>query len=249
MIFDQISGALYSDRGDFIKTVYCPFSLSEIQLAQLPSSTRDRACDHCNKTVHSIDDLSDSEVMEKINQDNSLCVFATTKAKNITFLQPIGVRATNSNNLPVIRSLRSLEAMQSSIVNGETLIFSDTGDRSSFGKEKFIVYQHKETKNLRWSNDYRSSKPLNENGEPDLTEWTLVRDWFFVRPDRPFPLGAYVIPQGLEPGSRVFVEDVIEDYLQETGSQGSAERRVSCTATWNGKTLEMDPPEDLMIFG
>jgi len=249
MIFDQITGALYSDKGEFIKTVYCPFALRSNQLSRISATTEDRLCIHCKKTVHSIDGMSDFEAMEMITQDDSACIFATTNAKNITFLQPIGVSTKNTDDLPVIRSLRSLEAMQSSLAKGETLLFSDTGERSNFGAEKYIVYQHKKTQKLLWSTDYRSSAPLDKNGEPNLTEWTLIRDWFFVRPDRPFPFGAYVIPNGVEPGTRVFVEDVIEDSLQETGSQGSSERRVSCTATWNGETLELDPPEDLMIFG
>jgi hypothetical protein len=90
---------------------------------------------------------------------------------------------------------------------------------------------------------------MGEDDIWDISDWALIRDWFFARPDRPFPLAAYAVPKNLYIGTRVFLEDLIEDSFQAIWNQGNAQRRIKSPARWNGKDLIIDPPEEPMMTG
>ncbi len=65
------------------------------------------------------------------------------------------------------------------------------------------------------------------------------------------PVAAYLIPEELEQGERVVLEDLIEDivavYYAHRGGRGTS-RFASCEATWNGSEFELHiPPSERMI--
>lgn len=249
MIFDQMTGALYADDGSFLKSVRCPLALRPDQLADSALDTPDRFCNACQKTILCIDEATDNEVRAALSDDESLCVFATPAVKNIVFLHPIGTTERNHDNLPVVRTMRSLEAMSDAVARGHKLVIGMVGEEHTFGDEKFCVYQHKTTGELWWSGDYRQGHPSSANPKSDLDEWELIRDWFFVRPDRPFPLAAYSVPRSMPIGARVFLEDLIEDISPPFWNQGNSHRLVSSVATWDGAAFDIRRSEMPMVVG
>lgn len=250
MIFDQMTGALYADDGAFLKTVHCPLALRPEQLVQSSNGASDRFCNSCQKTIRCIDDLTDSDVQAALSEDESLCVFSTPKAKNIVFLRPTGATQNNYAGLPVVRTMRSLEAMADAQARGFDLILESTNENSEFGEDKYLVYQNKSTGKLWWSGDYRNAGPTSEKPwSPDASEWELIRDWFYARSDRPFPLAAYAVPKDLPIGSRVFLEDLIKDVLMSVWNQGNAKRVISSNAIWDGAKFEVEEPMGLGVVG
>jgi hypothetical protein len=255
MIFDPLSGALYADDGSFLKTVYCPLALSPEKLSVDGESSKDRFCNACKKTVICIDQLTDKQVNSAVSSDPLACVFATPSARNITFLKPIGMAFENGIEIdPLIRSVRSLEAMNDAQIKGYKLVFRRTGEDYSFGDFKFILFQNNKTGALWWSGDFRDSQPPgsshHEHKSPEAdNEWTLIQGWCNLRPDRPFPLGAYLIPKNLTVNTRVFLEDVIEEIPLEYWNQGNAFRLVSSQAYWNGTDVTIIERELRKLVG
>lgn len=241
MIYDQATETLYGNDGVFIRKVHCPLALRPLDLK--PTTTEDRSCSACNKTIRNINEMTDAQVRAAGDDDAQLCVFATSAAKNIVFLQPWGLSKENRNARPVIQTLRSLEAMQAAQKQGFLLEFITVGNPYPFGRHKFIVYQHTNTGALWWTQDSRTHFPKAEEG------WKLVRDWFFVRPDRPFPLAAYAIPKDLQEGAIVFVSDVIVDLQCERSSQGEAERLRSSEACWKSGRIQIEEPVNFAFLG
>lgn len=131
----------------------------------------------------------------------------------------------------MIKTARSLEAMDDAQMRGYTLLFRNTGVENVFGTTKAILYQNDATGKLWWSGDYRCARP-DSNKEGD--GWTLVKDFFFIRPDRPLPIAAYLIPPNVKEGTKIYIEDVIEDRTVVLWNQGNAQRRVHETAIWDG---------------
>ena len=243
MIFDPLTNALYDDTGKFLKTVFCPLSLRPEQLHEFRSTDRVRYCSLCRKDVMSLDNLSDDEVKNAVASDPSLCVFATPGARNIRFLsQSSGFRIGNPEGLPVIISLRSLPTMQLAAGSGFRLVFRDVGQAPSFGESKYIVYQDSITGRIWWSGDLRDGFPTPQL-DGTRHDYRLIRNWFYARSDRPFPLGAYAVAPSITPGQRVYIEDVLEDISVKWWNQGNSHRLTSCFAAWNGSDLQLDVPE------
>lgn len=249
MIFDPITRALYGDDGDFLKTVDCPLALRPLQLINISNISPNRFCNSCRKTVICIDDMGSGDVKAALSEDASLCVFSTRLAKSIIFLRPIGLAKENYNDLPIVQTARSLAIMEDAQARGYKLVFKNTGEESSFGAEKYVLYQHIHTGKLWWSGDYRNESPHEVFGQAGGSKWHLIKDWFHVRPDRPFPLAAYIVPKDLQPGTRVYLEDVVEDVLETYWNQGNAERILSSGATWDGVNFIVDETTDWDIVG
>lgn len=243
MIFDSDSKRLYANDGRFIKLMECPLiDLPEhLHQFQVP---QDQLCHACDSNVHCLDRLTDEDALQLVKSDPHICFFATPQAKNLTVLQP----SKSLNNtvyherLPVIHTARSIEAMDIMQKAGYRLVFQDVGIENSFGEAKYQVSQHKHTGELYWSGDYRTGM----SGHPD---YILIKDWFWVRADRPFPLAAYLLPANLQPGTHVYLDDVIEDIPMERWNQGNADRLESAEAIWTGKHMEIQVPDCLCIVG
>ncbi|MFN4360918.1 MAG: hypothetical protein ACK4F4_09380 [Hylemonella sp.] len=243
MIYDLMSGALYGDDGSFLKTVYCPMTIRLEDLRQLAPDSPDRKCLSCGDTVHSLDNLLEAEVKQLIEDKPDACVFATRAAKNVVFLHRGPLNPAAPEGQVRIKTARNLEAMSDAQKRGFTLVFKDTGVTNEFGEFKFMLWQNVATGELEWTGDFRGG-PIRGSGE-----WKVIRKFTNVRTDRPFPLAAYLIPEGLPAGSRVFIEDLIQDVPVEFWNQGDANRLLSSSGTWNGEDIEIDePPEDLMAF-
>lgn len=227
MIYDPNSGALYKSDGKFLKTVYCPMTIRLEEMKRVTPDSPDRRCHACGETVKSIDNLSDDEVGKLVNANPDICVFATAQAKNVVFLKPIGHVDRNYNDDLVIKTARNLQTMNDAQKRGYQLVIQDTGISNEFGTFKFQLLQNTATGELSWSGDYRGQS-FHEDG------WEVKRSFTFVRPDRPFPIAAYLIPPDLPVGTSVFVEDLIQDIKMAIWNQGDAERVVSTTGIWNG---------------
>lgn len=251
MIFDPQTNSLYSDKGEFIKTVYCPMSLRPEQL-RLMDGKRDRYCLECKTEIKCIDLLSDEDVKSAAAEDKGICIFSTPEARNIVFLRQTGEMEENHEHLPVITTLRNLPAMDYAAACGLKLVFRNVSPENAFGSHKYIVFQNTKTGRLWWSGDYRRCFPENASTlyvSEDQGRWTEVRKWFWVRSDRPFPLAAYAIPKTLEPGEKVFIEELIEDRSVELWNQGDSSRVQSCYGVWTGSDLIPTIPQRVGIVG
>jgi hypothetical protein len=57
-----------------------------------------------------------------------------------------------------------------------------------------------------------------------------------------------LIPKDIKIGERVFVKDLIENFVGQTWNQGNSWRLKSCEAIWNGEELEIqfNPEKDVV---
>jgi len=101
-------------------------------------------------------------------------------------------------------------------------------------------FRQPETGRLRWLVTDANYPKLNEYAMKDVESWDVVRtDRSYLRPRTLCqPWGAYLVPKGLEPGSLVYVEDVIGDVLLLKDSWDIPHIAGDGVAIWNGETLE-----------
>lgn len=243
MIFDPKTGALYANDGTFIKTIHCPLAQQVGDLVALERDAPNRHCRSCNKTVRSIDGMTDAAVLRAVQTQPGLCVFSTDAAKNVVILRPVGYTPQLDLSLRVVRTARDLETMEAAFESGFRLVIENTGSARDAGAV-YSVYQHNTTGALCWSSRFsNSAKPMD--GDP--TGWTVVADRICHQPDSPFPIAAYLVPRDLEVGARVVLEDLIEYVAYATFGGRGWTRLTSCEGIWNGDHFELIEPFEVKV--
>jgi len=151
----------------------------------------------------------------------------------------------NSKELRVIKTARDKDSINEAAKNGLKPLIKkvEPSDKIS---SKYSVIQNKKTGEIEIIADVR-----HVNRSKNNTEFVTVIDWTFYYPHNfKSPFAAYLIPKDIVIGERVFVEDLIEDYIGASWNQGDTYRLESCEAIWNGSELEIqyDPKENRSDF-
>lgn len=151
----------------------------------------------------------------------------------------------NSKELRVIKTARDKDSINEAAKNGLKPLLKkvEPSDKIS---SKYSVIQNKKTGEIEIIADVRHVDRSKNN-----TEFVTVIDWTFYYPHNfKSPFAAYLIPKDIVIGERVFVEDLIEDYIGASWNQGDTYRLESCEAIWNGSFLEIqyDPKENRSDF-
>lgn len=143
----------------------------------------------------------------------------------------------NTEKLRIISTARTLDNMNQAVKDGHQLIFVRIKPSSKI-KTKYAVVQDKITKEISEIHDYRM---WDSSTHDILVDWTYTYPYQF-----PLPFAAYVIPSDINIGEKVYLEDLIEDYVGKSWNQGDCYRLKSCTAIWDGKKLNIlyDPAKN-----
>ena len=154
-------------------------------------------------------------------------------------------RNKNVQELRVIKTARDKDSINKATKKGLSPIIKKV-EPSDKIRSKYSVIQNKKTGEIEIIGDYRGRLFSDDNGE-----FEKVIDWTFYYPhsfDSPF--AAYLIPKDIVVGERVFIEDLIEDYIGASWNQGDTYRLESCEAIWNGSVLEIqyDPKTNRSDF-
>jgi hypothetical protein len=143
-------------------------------------------------------------------------------------------RNKNSNELRVIETARDAESINNAAKSGLKPLIKKV-EPSDKIRSKYSVVQNKITGEITIVMDYRYGFRFDDN-----VEFVTVVDWTFYYPHNfKSPFAAYLIPKDIVIGERVYVKDLIEDYIGASWNQGDTYRLESCEAIWNGTDLEI----------
>jgi hypothetical protein len=140
----------------------------------------------------------------------------------------------NSQGLRIINTARDKNSINKAAKNGFKPLIKKI-EPSDKIRSKYSVVQNKKTGEIEIVGDYRGGFHSN-----DSDEFVTVIDWTFYYPHNfKSPFAAYLIPNDIIVGERVYIEDLIEDYIGASWNQGDTYRLESCEAIWNGTDLEI----------
>ena len=143
-------------------------------------------------------------------------------------------RNKNSQGLRVIKTARDKDSINKAAKSGLKPLVKKV-EPSDKIRSKYSVVQNKKTGEIEIVGDFRGGFYSDDNNE-----FETVIDWTFYYPHSfKSPFAAYLIPKDIEIGERVFIEDLIEDYIGASWNQGDTYRLESCGAIWNGTDLEI----------
>lgn len=150
-----------------------------------------------------------------------------------------------ATDLPVIRTARTLDAIQRAVTRGLRPLLRAVAPSPEVRNHHNGVFQHPATHDVFVWYDFRMPPP---EGYREVLPPAEYYPYTF-----PEPYAAYLIPPHLPPGTRVRLADVIEDLVGDRHSQGPTYRVEQCEATWTGTdlTLHADdlPDGDYTMIG
>lgn len=243
MIYVASEKALYTDEGEFIKWIDCPLASSLAKKVSAADSDRSFKCPSCSSKVHNLRFLNDQQALDMAQDDPNVCFFATAQANNVKRLDAGRPSASanygNFRKLPVVRTARGLAEINFAAVNGFKLIFRQV-PLPGEAIELLALSHNQDTGKFFTMNDQRVTY-WPEEDDPDVPKTTVVLPFFhYPVIEQTNPLAAYVIPPDLEPGTDVFLEDLIEDLIRD-GTQGTQERLKGWHARWDGTDVRIYP--------
>ena len=141
-------------------------------------------------------------------------------------------RNNNSSGLRVIKTARDKDSINQAAKKGLRPLIRKV-EPSAEIRSKYSVIQNKITGEIEIIGDYRMESDDNKKFET-VIEWTYYYPHTFKS-----PFAAYLIPKDIKISERVFIEDLIEDFVGASWNQGDTYRLESCEAIWNGSELEI----------
>lgn len=84
MKIDPTDSSLYTDSGQFLKTLACPYGKSWD--AMNATSQGRRICDTCSRVVHDTSSLSDNDLLSLLEHDPGACLMVSPRQSNCTLI-------------------------------------------------------------------------------------------------------------------------------------------------------------------
>ncbi len=135
------------------------------------------------------------------------------------------------DKIRVIKTARSQESINDAARNGFYPLIKKV-EKSDEIRSKYAILQHKETGEIEVIGDLRSN--YSHKDYEMVVHFTYYYPHNFLS-----PFAAYLIPKDIKIGEKVFLEDLIEDYIRAFWNQGDVYRLESCEAVWNGKDFDI----------
>lgn len=145
------------------------------------------------------------------------------------------------NQLRVIKTARDEESINEAARNGYTPLLKKVNPSKSI-RTKYSVLQNINTGEIEVISDFRMGRSGGDQNEYlTVIDWTYYYPYHFVS-----PFAAYLVPNDIEVGENVILDDLIEDFIGTVWNQGDTFRLKSCCAIWNGNDFEVqyDPATD-----
>ena len=136
----------------------------------------------------------------------------------------------NPSNLRVIKTARDQDSINQAAQEGLRPLVKLVEQSDEF-RGHFQIIQHSQTGEIRVMGDSR--RRVTEGFEV-VIPWTGFKRVYFTS-----PFAAYLLPPDLANGERVWVEDLIENFIDSYGGQGGTTRLHSAEAIWNGQELRI----------
>ena len=140
----------------------------------------------------------------------------------------------NPDKLRIIYTARNEEDINKAAIDGFTPLVKHVVAAFPQIKSKYAVFQNKKTNEIVVCGDYRDGYYKNDENYKTVIDWTFHYPYHFES-----PYAAYLIPEDIEIGEKVFLDDVIEDIVAGCWNQGNAWRLKESEAIWDGKDFEI----------
>jgi hypothetical protein len=146
---------------------------------------------------------------------------------------------TDQPELRIIKTARNEQAINEAVEQGFWPLVKPVIPSPDI-KVKFAVKQDKATGKIKVVHDYRALQSVIAPVNPYISDGSAVESDVVIHFEYYYPyhfenpFAAYLLPQDLQVGEMVVLQDLIEDVVGSSWNQGDTYRLKSCKAVWDG---------------
>ncbi|MBC8135787.1 MAG: hypothetical protein H8F28_07885 [Fibrella sp.] len=231
MQYDTQTYELRTDEGKLLKKLNCPIHKEWSQLHVIPGDETKRRCGVCEKSVVNLVGKSDEEAEALFEKSPDCCVCIVRGSRNVRVYRHKDASKPDPCPFRRIRTARGEDAINQAAKDGLwPLVMKVEQSRKIY--TWMAVYQNEQTGAVLTVGD---SRYLPES------PWKRIIKPFSFYPDHfEHKIAAYLIPNDLAVGERVFLVDLIEDLVAVYGNQEHTSRLDSAYAIWTGKKFRVE---------
>lgn len=188
---------------------------------------------------------SESESEKKLKEERLANYMKRLKERDEEEDEPN--QSLNPNKWRVIKTARTVEAINKSAQEGYFPLIKEVGDLSLFRSKCLFSQNLKSGEITTVVSDFRSFGGFLEEDDDNEKHFRLDKPTY--KYDYDIPFAAYLIPHDLKIGEIVFLEDIIEDYMDTYWNQGHATRLMHGEAKWTGKEFKILKEKPSVVYG
>ncbi len=219
-LFETIKKRLFGDKTD---NDSCEYDFED-SLGNVLNKTYDRegrAYDNLSKKYDNFDDFPEKEYNSLMHKETEK-IYQEDEAENVR----------KKGLLRTIKTLRTKEEIKDAINSGQKVL----KQKVKPSKKIRVTDLHIKDKETGGTD----IKPYNFHALPrDYDRYEVVEKRTYYPYNFSSKVAAYVLPDDLEVGERVILEDLIEDIVGASHAWGTY-RLDSAEAVWNGEKFEVD---------
>lgn len=267
MKIDLNTNILSTNDNRFIKRLLCPHVVKWDEFGMVENNPAIRLCDKCKYPVVDTVGMTDEQVLKLVSDNQSTCLKVSMDQQNIE--REDSLRYSEKHHLRVIKTESRVPVINSAVKCGFRALvlpytFNQETNRNSQIEEKldevdqlsssFCVIQHIDTGEIAsfvcyggchiYSAELRQSFNTMDVISVMGEKYNIVIDWspqFISNRYHPSDFAAYLLPEDLVVGERVFLESLIEEVVISYPHLAARRSRLGqCEAIWNGNRFELD---------
>jgi hypothetical protein len=231
-IYDEKTSSLYAPDGTFLKIVSCPKAKNWNQLLIEEGEKRWRKCEDCHENVIDLDALETNEAIKLINNGwSTACIHASRGSENVIFLKdenaipPLEMFETDDEDRIIIKTVRTIDDINRAASMGYEVDIRRVFYETQKLRRKMTIGKDDQTGQIATSGDYRDSFRTSTVGSRTNTRYREIVPFFSYYPYfQAVPVAAYLIPKATPDGTKVLIEDPIEDFVGSSWNQGDCSR-------------------------
>ncbi len=217
-----------------------------------PEGYLKKYCGSCQKCVVNANKFSEAQISALVQVNPEICLHLNSGHPELTVKETTGeednwacgYQGITEKGLPIIQTARSLAAIEDGVRRGYRPLFVGADYKGGVGKKLCVSYCSKANAVL-YQSDFRAMFGPLSGSENGISAIMVRHD-----DDRhPSPLAAYMIPDDIEPGDKVYVADIIEEIVKQNWNQSDSWRLTSSDAIWTGEALKIEVRDPIQIVG
>ena len=256
LIYEEKTSSLYAPDGTFLKRLFCPKAKRWNQLVIAIDEARWRNCQQCQEKVYDLDFITVDDAIKLLrNRYSKACVHLSEHSESVIFLkdesaiQPLKDVTGHPFKIQTVYGKADIARGYAMGYWPDVRIIRPDPKMNS----KISVGQNTQTGEVFYSHDFRDS--FREYGCGDDSRADGIKELHsfvsYYPYHKPEPVAAYLVPKGLTNGTRVTVDDPIENVIGTTWSQGGGWKAQNIPAfIENNKViLELDKVKVIEAIG